>query len=28
VPDFQAKMAKALKKLIALSGGAPEKDIF
>jgi hypothetical protein len=28
VPDFQTKMAKAFKKLIALSGGAPEKDIF
>lgn len=28
VPDFEAKMAKAMKKLIMLSGGAPEKDIF
>lgn len=28
VPDFQAKMTKAIKKLIALTGGAPEKDIF
>jgi hypothetical protein len=25
---FQAKMTKAMKKLIALSGGSPEKDIF
>jgi hypothetical protein len=28
VPDFQGKMTKALKKLIALTGGAEEKDIF
>lgn len=28
VPDFQGKMAKAIKKLIVLDGGAPEKDIF
>ena len=27
-PDFQSRMNKALKKLIALSGGEPEKDIF
>jgi len=27
-PDFQKKLAKALKKLIVLSGGAPLKDIF
>jgi hypothetical protein len=31
IPDgsgFQVKMSKAMKKLIALSGGTPEKDIF
>ena len=28
VPDFQSKMAKAIKKLIVLDGGAPEKDLF
>jgi hypothetical protein len=28
VPDFQDKMAKAMKKLIVLDGGLPEKDIF
>jgi len=28
VPDFQGKMTKAIKKLILLSGGAPEKDLF
>lgn len=31
IPDgsgFQAKMTKAMKKIIALSGGSPEKDIF
>ena len=28
VPDFQGKMSKAIKKLIVLDGGAPEKDIF
>ena len=31
IPDgsgFQAKMTKAVKKLIALSGGSAEKDIF
>lgn len=28
VPDFHEKMAKAMKKLIVLVGGAPEKDIF
>jgi hypothetical protein len=28
VPDFQEKMTKAIKKLIVLAGGAPEKDIF
>lgn len=28
VPDFQGKMTKALKKLIALAGGAPEKELF
>jgi len=28
VPDFQGKMTKALKKLIALTGGAEEKEIF
>lgn len=28
VPDFQDKMTKAMKKLIVLAGGAPEKDIF
>ena len=28
VPDFQEKMTKAMKKLIVLDGGAPEKDIF
>lgn len=27
-PGFQDKMAKAFKKLIAFSGGNPEKDIF
>jgi len=27
-PKFQETMTKAIKKLIALSGGAPEKDIF
>jgi hypothetical protein len=27
-PDFQTKMTKAMKKLILLSGGTPEKDIF
>ena len=27
-PDFQKKMTKAVKKLIVLSGGAAEKDIF
>jgi hypothetical protein len=27
-PDFQKKMTTAIKKLIALSGGAPEKDLF
>ena len=27
-PGFQARMTKAMKKLIALSGGAEEKDIF
>jgi len=28
IPHFQDKMAKAFKKLIVLSGGAPEKDLF
>lgn len=28
IPDFHAKMTKAMKKLIALTGGAAEKDIF
>jgi hypothetical protein len=28
IPGFQDKMAKAFKKLIALTGGAPEKDLF
>jgi len=28
VPDFHDKMTKAMKKLIVLDGGAPEKDIF
>jgi hypothetical protein len=28
VPDFHAKMTKAMKKLITLTGGAAEKDIF
>jgi len=28
VPGFQEKLAKAFKKLIVLSGGAPEQDIF
>lgn len=28
VPDFQGKMTKAIKKLILLSGGASEKDLF
>lgn len=28
VPDFQGKMTKAFKKLIALTGGAEEKSIF
>jgi len=28
VPDFHDKMTKAMKKLIALTGGAQEKDIF
>ena len=28
VPDFTENMGKAIKKLIVLSGGAPEKDIF
>ena len=28
MPDFQEKMAKAFKKLIVLTGGAPEKDLF
>jgi hypothetical protein len=28
VADFQEKIAKAFKKLIVLTGGAPEKDIF
>jgi hypothetical protein len=27
-PDFQKKMTKAVKRLIVLSGGAAEKDIF
>jgi hypothetical protein len=27
-PGFQDKMAKAFKKLIALTGGSPEKDLF
>lgn len=27
-PGFQARMAKAFKKLIALAGGSPEKDLF
>jgi hypothetical protein len=28
VPDFTDKMDKAIKKLVVLSGGAPEKEIF
>jgi hypothetical protein len=28
VPGFQDKMTKALKKLIVLSGGAPENKLF
>jgi hypothetical protein len=28
IPDFQENMAKAFKKLIALSGGIPEKKLF
>jgi hypothetical protein len=28
VPGFQTKIVKAMKKLIALSGGTPEKDLF
>lgn len=28
VPDFQSNMAKAIKKLIVLDGGTPEKDLF
>lgn len=28
IPGFQDKMAKAFKKLIALTGGAAEKDLF
>lgn len=28
VPGFSEKMGKAIKKLIVLAGGAPEKDIF
>ncbi|HEY1159301.1 MAG TPA: hypothetical protein VGE83_01645 [Terracidiphilus sp.] len=28
VPDFTENMDKAIKKLIVLAGGAPEKDIF
>ncbi len=28
VPDFHDKMTKAMKMLIVLDGGAPEKDIF
>jgi hypothetical protein len=28
LPDFQDKMAKAFKKLIVLTGGEPEKDLF
>ncbi|HEY6491564.1 MAG: hypothetical protein WCC26_11260 [Terracidiphilus sp.] len=28
LPDFQAKMAKALKKLIELTGGESEKELF
>lgn len=28
VPNFQVNMSKAIKKLITLSGGAPEKDLF
>lgn len=28
VPDFSENMGKAIKKLIALSGGAPEKELF
>ena len=27
-PKFQETMTKAIKKLIALTGGAPEKDLF
>lgn len=27
-PDFQKKMTKAIKKLISLSGGLPEKNLF
>ncbi|HWT64678.1 MAG TPA: hypothetical protein VN151_01085 [Terracidiphilus sp.] len=27
-PDFQKKMAKAFQKLIALTGGTPQKDLF
>ena len=28
IPGFSEKMGKAIKKLIVLAGGAPEKDIF
>jgi hypothetical protein len=28
ISDFQGKMTKAIKKLIVLDGGAPEKDLF
>jgi hypothetical protein len=28
IQDFQGKMTKAIKKLIVLDGGAPEKDLF
>lgn len=28
IPHFQDKMAKAFKKLVVLSGGAPEQDLF
>ena len=28
VPNFTVNMGKALKKLVTLAGGAPEKDIF
>jgi hypothetical protein len=27
-PGFQQKMAKAFQKLIALTGGTPQKDLF